>query len=141
MHGHQIAVIDDEAFICDLIAEYLGDHGAVVHCANTRDDGIALLKSRQFAVVLIDAVLPGGSGLGLLPIAANAHTPAVIITGHPDAAGECDRFGVPYLGKPFGLDALAREARKVLADREVALQRMRDAVAKMDAEKGSSAAT
>jgi two-component system NtrC family response regulator len=131
----QIAVVDDEPLICDLVAEALRDHGAEIHCATTRDGGIALLVSRPFALALVDFMLPGGTGLPLAAAAANLNIPTLIISGQPDAAEQCERFGFPYLAKPFGLEALARETAKMLANRDAVIQQIRSATAKMDAEK------
>ena len=131
----QIAVIDDERLICDLVAAALEeDHGGEVHCALNGHDGRALLQSRQFDLALIDGVLPGVPGLVLADVAANENIPALMMSGHPDEAMKYDRFGFPYLSKPFGLEALRREAEKVMADKVEAVRRVREAVARMKTE-------
>ena len=138
MSQPQIAVIDDETLICDLVAEALSDQGFEVHCAQTRDDGAALLTSGPFAMALIDAKLPDGSGLSLVLIAANTNTPTVVISGHPDAAEQCEKFGFPFISKPFGIDTLCRETARILANKEGALQRVWCAIGKLEAERGRS---
>ena len=57
-----------------------------------------------------------------------------MMSGHPDEAMKYDRFGFPYLSKPFGLEALAREVEKVMADKAEAVRRVREAVALMSAD-------
>jgi DNA-binding response OmpR family regulator len=130
----QIAVVDDETFICAVVAEALADSlGAEVHCATDGAEGAALLASRPFDLALIDAVLPKLSGFAVAAVAAEADIPVLIMTGHPDATEKCEAFGFLWLGKPFPLEVLAREAAKVIADnRELAL-RTKAAVAKMEA--------
>ena len=129
-----IAVIDDEQLICELVVEALSDRGAKVHCAYDGHDGKKLLEAQSFDLVLIDALMPGIPGLELAAIAANQNIPAMIMSGHPDVAEKCDRFGFPYLSKPFGLDVLARETAKVLADKAAIVLQVKEAVARMKVE-------
>lgn len=118
--------------ICDLVAEAL--EGCDVHCALDGHVGRALLQTRRFDLALIDGLMPGVPGLVLTAVAANRNIPALMMSGHPDEAMKYDRFGFPYLSKPFGLEALAREVEKVMADKAEAVRRVREAVALMSAD-------
>jgi DNA-binding NtrC family response regulator len=105
-----------------------------VHCARNGNDGKKLLETRSFDLALIDAHMPGIPGLELAAVAANENIPALIMSGHPDAAEKCDRFGFPYLSKPFGLEALARETERVMADKAAIIRQVKEATGRMRAE-------
>lgn len=126
-----IAVIDDERTICDIVSEVLRDAQAEVCCAHDGTDGRRLLESRRFDLALIDVQLPGLPGFELARVAMARGTPSVMISGHPDAAEQCEQRGLPCLLKPFRLDALTRKAEEVMIDREGTLRRVRQAIARM----------
>ena len=82
-----------------------------------------MLRSSQFDLALIDACLPGLSGLQLAEIAANENTPVLLISGHPDINATLASCGFPHLPKPFSLDALLQRSKEaiVLAEENVRL--------------------
>jgi len=93
--------------------------------------GASVLASRTFDLALIDVVLPGVSGLVLAAVAANTNTPALMMSGHPDAAENCESFGFLYLTKPFGIETLCRKTAKVLEGTCEAIRRTQEAAARM----------
>ena len=126
-----IAVIDDEQSICDVLSEALTDTDAEVQCAHDGTEGKRLLESRRFDLALIDLLMPGVSGLELADVATALGTPSIMMSGHLDAAEQCEQRGLPCLLKPFGLDALTQKAEEVMTDREEMLRRARQAMARM----------
>ncbi len=61
--GHKILVIDDEKIVCRALQKVLEQEGYYVESASTAEEGIRLIKEKQFQMALIDLVLPGIDGL------------------------------------------------------------------------------
>ena len=56
-------LIDDDARLGALVAEYLAKHEIDVTVVGDGERGLAALKKRRFDVVLLDLMLPGVDGL------------------------------------------------------------------------------
>jgi two-component system phosphate regulon response regulator OmpR len=114
----RILVVDDDAALRELVADYLGASGFRVEGVG---DGAAFRASlaRQAAdLVVLDLMLPGEDGLSLLKWLRAAGGPPVIIVS---ARGEeVDRVvglelgADDYLAKPFGPRELLARVRAVL---------------------------
>lgn len=113
-----ILVVDDDADLRELVAEYLRQSGFEVECAG---DGMAmreLLRDRAVDLVILDLMLPGEDGLTLLRWMREQQSPPVIVIS---ARGdEVDRVvglelgADDYLPKPFGPRELLARIRAVL---------------------------
>lgn len=62
----KILVIEDEKFISDLYAHVLIKSGFEVRTAGSAKDGIDILKSDKFDLLLLDILLPDMNGLEIL---------------------------------------------------------------------------
>lgn len=127
----QILVVDHEPMVCDVVTDALADLGATIHRAHGGLDGAAMLRSRIFALALIDGMLSGISAFAVAELAAQRNTPSLLMTGHPDAIELLERFGFPHLTKPFGILVLIEEARRIMADSQTNLRLVSAAVARM----------
>jgi two-component system OmpR family response regulator len=128
----QIVVIDDEPLVCEVIEAALGDDGADVVCARTSDEGAQILASRPFNLALIDMMMPGRmTAMALAELASNQNTPCLLMSGHPDAREAAVRLGLPYLEKPFSIEALFSESRRVMAQSRENVSIVKEAVAKV----------
>ncbi|MBN1137454.1 MAG: response regulator [Anaerolineae bacterium] len=148
-----ILVIDDEVGMREGCRRALTSQGLRVSTAEHGAEGLHKLREGSFAVVLVDAMMPGMSGLELLE-AVYEHNPDVVcvmITGYAtvDLAAQAMKQGAfDFLPKPFSLDELLtvvnrglEEHQRRAADREQreraeeALQweRARAETAKLDA--------
>jgi DNA-binding NtrC family response regulator len=106
-------VVDDEADVRELIAEYLRHRGLRVSVAG---DGRAALTAitrdpSRYRLIVTDLQLPGADGLEVLRAArqANPSCFVVIVTGYAslDSAIQAVRLGAyDYLTKPFALGQL-----------------------------------
>ena len=56
-------LVDDDARLGALVAEYLGKHEIDVTVAGDGERGLAALRARRFDVVLLDVMLPATDGL------------------------------------------------------------------------------
>jgi two-component system OmpR family response regulator len=116
----KILVIEDDAETAAYITGGLHQHGHVTdHAANGRD-GLFLASSEAYDVLVVDRMLPGLDGLGIVRTlrATGQSTPVLVLTtlgGIDDRVEGLDAGGDDYLVKPFAfaellarLNALAR---------------------------------
>jgi two-component system OmpR family response regulator len=115
--GH-ILVVDDDAEIRSLVAEYLTQHGFRVSVAR---DGAAMRRALEHGhpdLVVLDLMLPGEDGLSLCRhLRAKSDLPVIMLTARRE---EIDRIiGIEmgaddYLGKPFNPRELLARIKSVL---------------------------
>jgi DNA-binding response OmpR family regulator len=114
-------LIDDDARLGALVAEYLGKHEIDVTVVGDGERGLAALRDGRFDVVLLDLMLPGADGLEVCRrirgLPQLARVPIIMLT----AKGEdVDRIvglelgADDYLPKPFNPRELLARMRAVL---------------------------
>ena len=118
----QILVVDDDETLRVGIADYLGQHGYLVHQAA---DGLSMervLAASPVDLIVLDVMLPGEDGLSICRRVTDAGGPAIIMVS---AMGdEIDRIlglelgADDYLGKPCSPRELLARVRAVLRRRE-----------------------
>ncbi len=113
-------LIDDDARLGALVAEYLGKHEIDVTVVGDGERGLAALRKRRFDVVLLDLMLPGVDGLEVCrrirAVPDLSAIPVIMLT----AKGEdVDRIvglelgADDYLPKPFNPRELLARIRAV----------------------------
>ncbi len=106
-----ILVVDDDKELLANIKSYLESCDYQVKTAVTGLDGLELLRSENFNVLLADIVMPDISGLGLIEIALKEKPDLIIIamTGFGQQVKDLTHERSPhhYLEKPFGLKDLS----------------------------------
>jgi two-component system OmpR family response regulator len=115
--GH-ILVVDDDAEIRDLVAEYLRLHGYRVSVARDGAQMRGAMKAERPDLVVLDLMLPGEDGLSLCrDLRARSNLPVIMLTARRE---EIDRIiGIEmgaddYLGKPFNPRELLARIKSVL---------------------------
>lgn len=121
----KVLVVDDEAEVRDLLAEYFTEIGYDV---TTAVDGARAIEDitrnpTKYGLVISDLQMPGVDGLGVLKAAkaANPSLAVIIVTGYAsvDSAVRAVRMGAyDYLTKPFTLgqiEVIVRRAAERLA--------------------------
>ena len=103
-------IVDDDTIASDALAELVADQGFTTACADSVQAARDLLATNP-DVILLDLVLPDGSGIELLREATtrDANTQVVVITGHAslESSIEAIRHGATdYLLKPINLSQL-----------------------------------
>jgi len=79
-----ILVIEDDREMCEELAEILRLEGYSVEKAYDGIEGMKLVDSRNYDMVLLDLKLPGFDGADLLRhIKKNTSVPVIVITGKP----------------------------------------------------------
>ena len=128
----KVLVIEDDRETADYVSRGLREQGHVVdHAANGRD-GLFLAGDGGYDVLVVDRMLPGIDGLGLVRMLreAKVRTPVLFLTalgGVGDRVRGLDAGGDDYLAKPFAfaelmarVNALAR--RPPLVDVQTVLR-------------------
>jgi len=117
-------VIDDDASIRDAIRSVFEDDDRTVEAYGSGEAFLAAYRPGQAACLLVDASLPGMSGLDLLRRLAEVGNPppAIIITGRGDVAMAVDAMkagAVDFIEKPVSrADLLASVARAIEQSRD-----------------------
>ena len=83
-----VHVIDDDPMIREAMRRLFEAEGWTVVCYASAEDFLAAPRPADVACLLVDALLPGLSGIDLLAKlqAENSQLPSVLLTGHGDAA-------------------------------------------------------
>ena len=119
----RVLVIDDDLNVGEVIRRLLTDQGHEVILSHNGDDGYALLKAEEFAMLIVDIFLPGTSGLEIIQ-AVGANYPDIKIIAMTafgaqddiDLRGYAERYGaVSTLEKPFDNELFLQSVSQALA--------------------------
>ncbi|HEY2747815.1 MAG TPA: response regulator transcription factor [Polyangia bacterium] len=114
-------LIDDDAKLASLVAEYLGQNEVDVSVAGDGERGLAALRKGHFDVVLLDIMLPGVDGLEVCrrirALPERANTPVIMLTAKGDDIDKIVGLELgadDYLSKPFNPRELLARVRAIL---------------------------
>ena len=107
----RIAYIEDNPTLLRTVADGLRKAGYAVDCADNGEDGLWLVLSNDYDVVILDIMLPRLDGLQLLQRAREkgVQTHIILLTARdavPDRVLGLQRGADDYLVKPFAFDEL-----------------------------------
>jgi two-component system OmpR family response regulator len=108
----RVLVIEDDPDTAAYIVSGLAETGHAVECVATGDEGLMRVGESEFDVIVVDRMLPGIDGLGLVKTmrAGAIDTPVLFLTtlgGIDDRVAGLNAGGDDYLGKPFAFAELA----------------------------------
>lgn len=114
----RVLVVEDDPVLADGLKVGLTLGLATVDCVATCADAHAALATTRFDAVVLDLMLPDGSGLDVLKTMRKAgdDTPVLLLTAQDETADRIhglDSGADDYVGKPFDLDELAARVRAV----------------------------
>lgn len=114
----RILVVEDDPVLSDGLRAGLGMFGATLDIVESCADGRAALATSEFDALVLDLMLPDGSGLDLLVDmrAGGDRTPVLLLTAIDEIADRIrglDAGADDYLGKPFDLDELGARLRAI----------------------------
>jgi len=120
----KILIIDDEAGIRSALRGILEDEGFTVKSTESGEDGLDLLKSENFDLILLDIWLPNMSGIEVLKqIKTNeVNSQVVMITGHGsvETAVKATKLGAfDFLEKPLSLEKVVLTAKNALKQKRL----------------------
>lgn len=119
MTAAQILIVDDDPEIRKLLARYVREQGLRVQLASTCSEATERLVTNQIDLMVLDVMLPDGSGLDLCRDlrAKKSTVPIILLTALKE---DIDRIigleigADDYLGKPFNPRELVARIRSVL---------------------------
>ena len=112
-------VVEDDRYIRELVAMELEHRGLEVLCAPDGPSGLAASGRFRPDVVVLDVMLPGLDGVGLLKRlrAGGSRVPVIMLTARDaptDKVHSLDLGADDYLTKPFHVEELLARMRAVL---------------------------
>ncbi|WP_299565389.1 response regulator transcription factor [uncultured Sulfitobacter sp.] len=115
----RILIVEDDATLADGLSVGLRLSGFTPEPVETCADADAALAQGGFAAVVLDIMLPDGSGLDILRRMRKRDdpTPALLLTALDqvrDRIAGLDLGADDYLGKPFDLDEVAARLRSIV---------------------------
>ena len=110
-------VIEDDPSISELLQLYLSREGYHVHATPMGGTGVSLVKENDPALVILDLMLPDGSGFDVLKaVRAFSQAPLIILTAkdaEQDKILGLELGADDYMVKPFSPGELMARARAV----------------------------
>ena len=112
----RVLVVEDDPVLLNGLEVGLGMAGYTVETVSTCADASAALDTSDFDAVVLDLMLPDGSGLDVLAALRGqaSKVPVLLLTARdrvPDRVAGLDAGADDYLGKPFDLDEVAARLR------------------------------
>jgi DNA-binding response OmpR family regulator len=115
---NRILVIDDDLDLCELLAKYLRHEGFDFDMVHNGEPGVDRALSGDYALVVLDVMLPGLNGFDALSsIRSKSSIPVLMLTARGD---DVDRIvglemgADDYLPKPFNPRELIARIRAIL---------------------------
>lgn len=102
-----ILIIDDDAFIGNMLEETLTKEGYAVLRAYSGTEALLLLSSRRPDLILLDLMLPGLSGEEVLPKLSGI--PVIVVSAKIDVSDKVQLLlggAADYITKPFDMSEL-----------------------------------
>jgi putative nucleotidyltransferase with HDIG domain len=126
----RVLVVDDEKFIRDIIADFLGMEGYIVRTAEDGSSAVTELERARYDMVISDLKMPRMGGLDLLKEVSKAHpdTLTVIMTGFGTVETAIDamkRGAYDYILKPFKVEEVVHIVQRGLEKRRLTAENLR----------------
>ena len=85
MSAKKILIIDDDAELCEELADMLTGEGHVVSCASDPGKGADIIRNGSYDAVLLDNKMPGVTGIDILKKmkTENINCKVIMISGRP----------------------------------------------------------
>ena len=116
--GGSILLVDDDAELCELLAEFFGRRGFRLDAAHDGRIGLARALGGGHDLVLLDVMMPELDGFEVLRlIRRQSQVPVIMLTARTtptDRVAGLDAGADDYLPKPFGTAELMARVRAVL---------------------------
>src|SRR2546421_2950580 len=116
--AEQVLVIDDDVELCKLVTRYLTQEGFQIESVNAGASGAELALSGNYALIVLDVMMPGINGFDVLRrIRAQSRIPVLMLTAKGDTLDRVlglEMGADDYLPKPFNPQELAARIRAIL---------------------------
>lgn len=117
----KILLVEDEAHISTPLKNYMESEGFSIDIASSLNQGIELLSTNIYSLIILDWNLPDGQGIDVLNSPHATNTPVIILSSRNELLDKViglEKGAVDYMTKPF-------EPRELIA-------RVRAQIRKMD---------
>lgn len=126
----RVLVVDDEKFIRDILADFLGMEGYIVRTAEDGTSAVQELARARYDLVISDLKMPKMGGLELLKEVSRSHpdTLTVIMTGFGTVETAIDamkRGAYDYILKPFKVEEIVHIVQRGLEKRRLTAENLR----------------
>jgi len=115
---NHILIVDDDSELQDLMRQFLSPQGFEVATACDYSCGLEAAASGDSDLVVLDVMLPGGSGFDLLrELRMKSSVPVLLLTAHGDPIDRVVGLELgadDYLAKPFDPHELVSRIRAIL---------------------------
>ncbi len=135
----EVMVIDDDAFVLELLSEFLTDSGYDVFTIDSGEAALDQMKIASPDVALVDFKLPGMDGLETIRRIneMSSDTVTIIMTGFPtlDSSIMAIKLGASdYILKPFKLDEVSLSLQKAVKERRMKseMNQLREKVSQLE---------
>jgi DNA-binding NtrC family response regulator len=123
-YAGRVLIIDDEAAICESLTMLLEDDGYLVQSAQDGEEGLALLDTQAFDLILLDFQLPDRNGLEILKVIRERDPAMAVIMitayGTPENAVAAIQGGAAnFIAKPWTNEKLQADVRAAIARKRV----------------------
>ena len=117
--GTRILIVEDDRSIARLLQLELEHRGFVVRCAHDGPSGLEAALGFEPSVVILDIMLPGMDGVGVLKELRRqgSGVPVIMLTARDTSADKIHSLDVgadDYLTKPFDIEELMARMRALL---------------------------
>jgi DNA-binding response OmpR family regulator len=113
-----VLLIDDDAELCHLVTRYLAREGFEIHWASGGAAGIEKALAGDFALIMLDVMMPDIDGFHVLSrIRSHSRTPVLMLTARGDTHDRIRGLELgadDYLPKPFDPAELVARIRAIL---------------------------
>src|SRR6516162_1125562 len=123
---NRLLIVDDDHGLVNLLKRFLEAEGFQVDAAYDHSSGLKAALSGGYELIILDVMLPGGSGFELLKaLRQDSGTPVLLLTARGEAVDRILGLEIgadDYLAKPF-------DPRELVARIRAVLRRTREAAA------------
>jgi DNA-binding response OmpR family regulator len=117
----EVLLIDDDIELCSMLKDYLGRYGFRVHGVHRGDEGLKAARAREWALILLDVMLPGMDGFEVLKhVRASSNVSVLLLTARGEDVDRIVGLEIgadDYLPKPFNPRELLARMRAILRRR------------------------
>lgn len=124
MTKKEILIVEDEIDIRTLLKKFLEGKGFHITVAGDGSSAAEILKSKNFDLLIIDALLPGEHGMDLINMKGNNFiTPIILVSGIYDENEILDMMKDPnikyFAKKPFDLNDLHEKIEAAINEAQI----------------------
>jgi PAS domain S-box-containing protein len=119
-NANLILIIDDDASVCELMERNLDQEGFRAQAAHSGEEGLRMAKQLHPSAIILDVVMPGLDGWGVLAAlksdTGTAEIPIIMVSMLDERERGLRMGADEYMMKPFGRDRLTDLLHKHLGN-------------------------